>query len=102
MPTAAGGQLRVACSPAATTAFRGGGSLMRTCRIPFSLLIATAVLVGCDTRPPLEPSRVPTAPNMAKGGPTTGSQFATLAKLAPIKGGGHGEAYAVNRTGSIV
>jgi uncharacterized membrane protein len=75
---------------------------MRSCRIPFSLFIATAVLVGCDTRPPLEPSRVPAAPNMAKGGPNTGSQFATAAKLAPIKGGGHGEAYAVDRTGSIV
>jgi probable HAF family extracellular repeat protein len=75
---------------------------MRSRRFPFSLSIATAVLLGCDTTPPLEPSRVPAAPNMAKGGPNTGSQFATLAKLAPIKGGGHGEAYAVDRTGSVI
>ena len=68
----------------------------------FSLPISAALLLGCDTRQPLEPSPVSTAPNVAKGGPGGGTQFATAALLPPIKGGSHGEAYAVDRTGSII
>jgi len=68
----------------------------------FSLPISAMVLLGCDTRQPLEPSRVPVMPTLAKGAPNTGSQFAMLAQLPPIKGGSHGEAYAVDRTGAII
>jgi len=75
---------------------------MRSPGFSFIVSLATASLLGCDTRQPLEPPRVPAAPSMAKGGPTAGSQFATLAQLAPIKGGSHGEAYAVNQPGSLI
>lgn len=75
---------------------------MRSCRLGFPLVIVAALTIGCDNRQPLEPSRVPGVPNMAKGGPKPGTQFATLGRLGPIKGGSHGEAYAVNRTGSII
>src|SRR5688572_30540736 len=65
--------------------------LMRSRGLPFILAIAAAPLVGCDTRQPLEPARVPGAASMAKGGPPAGgSQFATLSQLPALKGGSHG------------
>ena len=77
-------------------------AFMRSRGLPFMLSIAAAPLLGCDTRQALEPAHVPGAASMAKGGPSTGSQFATLSSLAPLKGGGHGEAYAVNQAGSLI
>jgi probable HAF family extracellular repeat protein len=63
----------------------------------FALLV-----VGCGTTDPVEPLVEPTTPMMAKGGPITGTEFATLATLPALSKGVHGEAYAVNQAGSIV
>jgi uncharacterized membrane protein len=75
---------------------------MRSHSFPFILSLAAATLLGCDTGQPLEPAHVPGAASMAKGGPPTGSQFATLSNLPVLKGGGPGEAYAVNQAGSLI
>ena len=76
---------------------------MQSRRFRLILSIVAAPLLGCDSRQPLDPAHVPGAPHMAKGGPPAGgSQFATLSLLAPLKGGGHGEAYAVNHAGSLI
>jgi probable HAF family extracellular repeat protein len=79
---------------------------MRSHGFRFILSIAAAPLLGCDTRQPLEPARVPGAASMAKGGPPggppAGSQFATLTNLPVLKGGQIGGANAVNQAGSII
>ena len=75
---------------------------MRSRGLAFILAIAAAPLVGCDTRQPLEPARVPGAASMAKGGPPAGSQFATLTQLPAIKGANNAGANAVNQAGSII
>jgi len=75
---------------------------MRSRGLPFILAIAAAPLLGCDTRQPLEPARVPGAASMAKGGPPASSEFATLTQLPVLKGGNLGGANAVNQAGSII
>jgi probable HAF family extracellular repeat protein len=78
---------------------------MRSSGLRFVLGTSAVLLVGCDTRQPLEPARPPGAASMAKGGggggPPAGSQFATLSQLPALKGS-HGEAYAVNQVGSLI
>src|SRR5688572_5082067 len=68
-----------------------------------SLFVAVAALLlfGCDGGQPSEPSPL-AVPSLAKGGPPPSTGFATLALLPPIKGGAHGEAYAVDQAGSVI
>src|SRR5688500_1237784 len=74
---------------------------MRSRRFAVILSIA-APLLGCDTRQPLDPARVPGAASMAKGGPPAGNEFATLTNLPVLKGGNLGGANAVNQAGSLI
>jgi probable HAF family extracellular repeat protein len=60
-----------------------------------------ALLVACDGNTPPAPVAVDVTFLDAKPAPPT-SGFATLSKLAPIKGGQHGEAYAANRAGTVI
>ena len=75
---------------------------MRSRGLPFILALAAAPLVGCDTRQPLEPARVPDAVSMAKGRPPAGNEFATVSQLPAIKGANNAGANAVNQGGSII
>jgi uncharacterized membrane protein len=74
---------------------------MRSCGLRFSLSLAV-LLLGCDTRKTLEPSSLPVAPSMAKGGGSSGDDFATLSKLPALHRRLHGEAYAVDQAGSLI
>ena len=64
--------------------------------------LSTVLVLGCDTNEVLEPSHQLGGPLLAKGGPNAGSEFATLSKLPALSKGVHGEAYAVNQSGSII
>lgn len=67
----------------------------------FALSASAALLLGCDSNRPLDPSSGPDAAAARVKAPSSGG-FATLSTLPPIKGGGHGEAYAVTQAGSII
>jgi probable HAF family extracellular repeat protein len=75
--------------------------LMTSRAFSLFLPVGALMLFGCDGGQPVEPTPI-AVPSLAKGGPNTASGFATLAKLPPIKGGGHGEAYAVDQAGSVI
>ena len=70
---------------------------------PLVIASISAVLVlGCDSKTPLELAGNPAAPALAKGGPGGGSEFATRTALPPLQGGAHGEAYAIDRAGTLI
>jgi len=75
---------------------------MKSRALSLFLSVGVLMIFGCDAGQPVEPSLSQADPSLAKGGPTASIGFATLAKLAPIKGGGHGEAYAVDQAGSVI
>ena len=58
-------------------------------------------VLGCGIQDAVEPLSGET-PLTARGGPTTGTEFATLGTLPALSKGVHGEAYAVNQAGSVV
>ena len=64
--------------------------------------LAAILVFGCESKTPVEPTNVAHVPSLAKGGPGGGTEFATRTALAPLQGGAHGEAYAVNRAGSLI
>jgi len=65
--------------------------------------MTTVLVLGCEAKTPLEVARTPDAPALAKGGPPGGgSEFATRTALPPLKGGAHGEAYAIDRAGTLI
>jgi|SRR5688572_30164132 uncharacterized membrane protein len=64
--------------------------------------ISALLVLGCDSNAPLELARNPAAPSLAKGGPDVGSEFATRTALPPLPGGAHGEAYAIDRAGTLI
>ena len=64
--------------------------------------ISALIVLGCDSGTPLELASNPTAPALAKGGPGGGSEFATRTALSPLQGGAHGEAYAIDRAGTLI
>jgi uncharacterized membrane protein len=64
--------------------------------------ISALIVLGCDSKTPLELARNPGAPALAKGGPGGGSEFATRTALSPLQGGAHGEAYAIDRAGTLI
>jgi uncharacterized membrane protein len=69
----------------------------------FVIASVSAVLVlGCDSKTPLELARNTAAPALAKGGPGSGNEFATRTALPPLQGGAHGEAYAIDRAGTLI
>ena len=64
----------------------------------FALSTSIALLLGCESSRPFEPSA---QPDLARGTtPTSG--FATLVKLPVLSKGLHGEAYAVQQSGGII
>lgn len=64
--------------------------------------ISALLVLGCDMKTPLEIARNPAAPALAKGGPGVGIEFATRTALPPLPGGAHGEAYAIDRAGTLI
>ena len=67
--------------------------------------LTTVLVLGCESRSPAGPKSEPDVPSLAKGGPGGGSggtEFATQTPLPPVPGGQHGEAYAVDRAGSLI
>lgn len=66
-----------------------------------ALPLFALLVLGCGIQDPVEPSSGET-PLTARGGPNTGTGFATLGTLPALNKGVHGEAYAVNQAGSIV
>jgi uncharacterized membrane protein len=79
-----------------------GGCMASRCFAVFPAFLAVGLVVGCDSRAPFEAFVANDAALSIKGGPKTGSGFATLSTLPPLPGGQHGEAYAVNQAGAIV
>jgi uncharacterized membrane protein len=76
---------------------------MRSRGLGLALSGAAVLVLGCDTRKSLEPSPEPPAPSLAKGGGGGGgTDFATLTPLPALSSRVHGEAYAVDRTGSLI
>jgi len=60
-----------------------------------------ALILGCESRAPLElPDEM--APSLTKGGPGGGTDFATRTALPAVQGGPHGEAYAIDRAGTLI
>jgi uncharacterized membrane protein len=65
--------------------------------------VTTVLVLGCESRSPVELTNELDVPSLAKGGPGGGgTEFATRAPLPPLQGGSHGEAYAVDRAGSLI
>lgn len=64
--------------------------------------LSAVLVLGCDTKQLVEPTRESRAPLLAKGGPNGGSEFATLSKLPALSSNVHGEAYAVDQVGSLI
>jgi uncharacterized membrane protein len=64
--------------------------------------VSALLIAGCDTKTPLEAASTPDAPLLAKGTPGSGTEFATRTALSPLQGGSHGEAYAVDRAGTLI
>lgn len=64
-------------------------------------LVLSALALGCETSAVIAPDRSPlnTSPGLAKG---TNSDFATVSALPALSRSTHGEAYAVNRSGSVI
>ena len=63
---------------------------------------AALLLLGCETRKPSEPPSLPTAPNLARPSGNPGGDFATLGTLPALTRGAQGEAYAIDRAGSLI
>jgi len=66
--------------------------------------LTTVLILGCDSKTPVELTKevdVDVA-SLAKGGPGGGTEFATRTALPPLESGVHGEAYAVNRAGTLI
>lgn len=74
------------------------------CPAPVFLAPIAAILVfGCESKTPVDPTTAPQVPSLAKGGPGGGTtEFATRTALPALVRGTHGEAYAVNRAGSLI
>jgi len=69
----------------------------------FFASISAVLFLGCDPGTSLEPAAKPGDPMLAKGGGGSGgSEWAVRTALPPLQGGAHGEAYAVNKSGSLV
>ena len=64
--------------------------------------LCAVLVLGCDTKNVVEPSYKSGPPLMAKGGPSGGTEFATLYKLPALSKSVHGEAYAIDQAGSII
>lgn len=70
--------------------------------VPLFVTSMSAVLIlGCDAKAPLELTDDLSLPSLAKGG-SGGTEFATRTALPPLSNGVHGEAYAINRAGSLI
>jgi hypothetical protein len=70
---------------------------------PVVLVSLSAMLIlGCESKTPVEMTDELNVPSLAKGGPGGGTAFATRAVLPPLKGGAHGEAYAIDRAGTLI
>ena len=67
----------------------------------FLASISAVLILGCDAKAPLELVS-DSSPSLAKGGGKPGSGFATRTSLPALSSGVHGEAYAINRTGSLI
>lgn len=74
----------------------------------FAVMLSAALLPGCSSDAPLEVANSLDSPSLAKGGSGggggggAGTEFATRTALPALQKGVHGEAYAVNRAGSLV
>jgi hypothetical protein len=75
--------------------------MQRQARAVLVSLSATLIL-GCESKTPVELTNEVNVPSLAKGGPNGGTAFATRAVLPPLKGGAHGEAYAIDRAGTLI
>jgi len=64
--------------------------------------VTTVLVLGCESRTPVGLTNELDVPSLAKGGPGGGTEFATRTPLPPLPGGQHGEAYAVDRAGSLI
>jgi uncharacterized membrane protein len=66
--------------------------------------LSAILVLGCSSEAPLEVANSLDAPSLAKGGSGGGggTEFATRTALPALQKGVHGEAYAVNRAGSLI
>ena len=64
--------------------------------------LSATLILGCESKTPIELTNEVNVPSLAKGGPNGGTAFATRAVLPPLKGGAHGEAYAIDRAGTLI
>jgi len=65
------------------------------------LFVSAVLITGCDAEAPLELAPDLSSPSLAKGG-SGGTEFAIRTALPPLSNGVHGEAYAINRAGSLI
>ena len=64
---------------------------------------SAVLILGCDGKAPLELTNNPSVPSLAKGGSGAGgTEFATRTALPALTKGVHGEAYVVNRAGTLI
>lgn len=70
--------------------------------------VTTVLVLGCEAKTPLEVSKALDAPALAKGGGGgggsggSGTEFATRLPLPALSSGVHGEAYAIDRAGTLI
>jgi len=64
--------------------------------------LTTVLILGCDSKTPVELTNEVDVASLAKGGPGGGTEFATRTALPRLESGVHGEAYAVNRAGTLI
>jgi hypothetical protein len=70
----------------------------------FAATLSAVLLLGCSSEAPLEVANTLESPSLAKGGSGggAGTEFATRIALPALQKGVHGEAYAINRAGSLI
>lgn len=72
----------------------------------FAATLSAVLLLGCSSDAPLEIANALDAPSLARGGGGGGggggTEFATRTALPALQKGVHGEAYAINRAGSLI
>src|SRR5688572_19153336 len=72
-------------------------------RAVFLSLLMAVITPGCEPNVPVGPSIGPGEALMAKGGgQPKGDEFATRTPLPALNTSVHGEAYAVNRAGTLI
>jgi hypothetical protein len=72
--------------------------------VSFFASMSAVLILGCDAKAPLELPNDPSEPSLAKGGSGGGggTEFATRIALPSLGKGVHGEAYAINRAGTLI